>query len=131
MKTNIELAREAGMAFEEHYSTHPTIAKTISSAQLDRYTELVEARLLAKLLEGTGEPIKCIGVDEKDVDVYTTDQIAATVLRERREHKPNCKECGEWREMLAQTAYTARAINEGKAIVRRLAEDAIRNRGTK
>ena len=78
-KTNIELAREAGINewWDSGNEQHEVLTQCI-----DRYTTLVEARLMAKLLEGAGE-----SVNRDDtvhgVNYYTSDQIAAAVLRER------------------------------------------------
>ena len=75
MKTNIELAREAGLN---------DFGVAWQQSALDRYTALVEARLIAKLLEGAGEPVNRDDTVH-GVNYYTSDQIAAAVLREREE----------------------------------------------
>jgi hypothetical protein len=100
MKTNIELAREAGLQLNVFVEKYPVIA-----GQFDRYTALVEARLMAKLLEGAGEPVAKFLADCADgslVQLYedlkqgtllfTPDQIAAAVLREREECASLCEE---------------------------------------
>lgn len=85
MKTNIELAREAGVHQYERFDS------VDGGNQLDCYTALVEARLMAKLLEGTGELVEYVRIHDGHEylftkacdDYYTPDQIAAAVLRER------------------------------------------------
>ena len=140
MKTNIELAREAGIipaGYEE-------IASEGGMPNLDRYTAAVEARLMAKLLEGAVEKpvartMRYIGNDayakehgncartydelpdgtykdtwEKINELYTRDQIAAAVLRER-------EEC----------AKVADPVGWAHESIKREIAYAIRNRGTK
>ena len=78
MKTNIELAREAGEQLTIFAAKFPEM--------FHRYTVAVEARLMAKLLEGAGEPAR---IEQElygdEFRYYTPNQIAAAVLREREE----------------------------------------------
>ena len=123
--TNIELALEAGAQIDRGSEL------LLCGSAIDRYTALVEARMTKRLMEDAGEPMKCIGADEKDINVYTTDQIVAVILRERSKHKPYCKECKEWRDKLANAVDNYKAINKGREIIRRLAKDAVNSRGKK
>lgn len=127
--TNAELAREAGMTLKTAYELRMSNPRTI----LDRYTELVEARLMAKLLEGVGEPVawmnpyggllhQCRTGLEKEtftIPLHTPEQIAAAVreavLRERIECAKICERF-QARDVGMQSAECAAAI---------------RNRGTK
>ena len=67
MKSNLELALEAGVISCGH-STDPE-----GIVAIDSLVALVEARLIAKLLELYGD----------EFQYYTPNQIAAAVLRER------------------------------------------------
>ena len=125
MKTNIELALEAGICQYERFDS------VDGGNQLDRYTALVEARMMERLLEGAGEPYATLHHDdgyfttkqrEHDLryggpirtDVYTSNQIAAAVLRER-----------ERVAKLFETELSGREFfSEGIA-------EIVRNRGTK
>ena len=118
-KTNIKLAREAGLN---------DFGVAWQQPALDRYTALVEARLMAKLLEGAGEPVawlnpygglvhQCRTGLEKEtftIPLHTPEQISAAVLRER-------EEC----------AKVADPVGWAHESIKREIAYAIRNRGTK
>jgi hypothetical protein len=149
MKTNIELAREAGEQLTIFAAKFPEM--------FDRYTAAVEARMMAKLLEGAGEPVAWLytlrygqeivntrvsdyqlnypfgvcGADYlpknhegvsyvKQTPLHTPDKIAAAVLHREQE---NLKSYLKLAEVNKQQA----------AIIRDLREEitAWRNRGTK
>ena len=142
MKTNIELARECQLLD----------GLAVVPSQVDRYTALVEARLMAKLLEGAGEPVawalwwdetpeyfaddyisKYREVVEEEflptvvgnprvVGLHTPDQIAAAVLRERTECADECDELASF--------LACHGDKAGAGICTSMAE-SIRNRGTK
>ena len=149
MKTNIELAREAGIipaGYEE-------IASEGGMPNLDRYTAAVEARLMERLLECAVEKpvartMRYIGNDayskehgncartydelpdgtykdtwEKINELYTRDQIAAAVLREREECAKVC--------MQLETAIDGGGNAYYRPADARQCVAAIRNRGTK
>jgi len=139
MKTNIELAREAGIHQYERFDS------VDGGNQLDRYTAAVEARLMAKLLEGAGEPVAWAhftddgnirmwvkssrasieaAIGKAPDGLYTADQKAADVLREREEC---AKECDVRAGSIAHRA----GYSEGLAVGYKNAAAAIRNRGTK
>jgi hypothetical protein len=131
-KTNIELARECQLLD----------GLAVVPSQVDRYTAIVEARLMAKLLEGAGEPVayqsrggsivewhNLSKTKERIVDfhngfvppevraLYTADQTSAAVLR--------ADECDELASFLACHGDKA-----GAGICTSMAE-SIRNRKTK
>lgn len=85
--TNIELAREAGI--NEWWDSGNEQREVLMQC-IDRYTALVEARLMAKLLEGAGEPLNRDDTVH-GVNYYTSDQIAAAVMREREECAKVCE----------------------------------------
>jgi hypothetical protein len=99
MKTNIELARECQLLD----------GLAVVPSQVDRYTAAVEARLMAKLLEGAGEPLGYVSTHTScppqfsktfsgvyrdtalTIDVvYTADRIAAANTR-RKEAQAECE----------------------------------------
>jgi len=120
MKTNIELARECQLLD----------GLAVVPSQVDRYTALVEARLMAKLLEGTGELVEYVRIHDGHEylftkacdDYYTPDQVAAAVLREREECAKVCDELASF--------LSCHGDKAGAGICTSMA-DSIRNRGTK
>jgi hypothetical protein len=146
--TNADLARKAGgTAYTNRHVEGSAFA--FGPEALDRYTALVEARLVAKLLEGAGEKpvartMRYIGNDsyakehgncartydelpdgtykdtwEKINELYTRDQIAAAVLRERQECAELCEDTQQEYE-----PYTGAPHNLAYTCA-----EAIRNRG--
>lgn len=139
MKTNIELALEAGVISCGHSVDQEEIAA------VDSLVASVEARLMGRLLEGVGEPVAWAhftddgnirmwakssrasieaAIGKAPDGLYTADQKAADVLREREEC---AKECDVRAGSIARRA----GYSEGLATGYKNAAAAIRNRGTK
>lgn len=130
MKTNIELAREAGFAMEN--------SAAIQAAE--NLVALVESRYRERLLAGAGEPFRywvdiggtfttLAGAEEWAEDIgtpvitlYTADTLAAAVLRERTECADECDELASF--------MSCHGDKDGAGICTSMAE-SIRNRGTK
>ena len=123
MKTNIELAREAGgTAYTNRHVDGSAFA--FGPEALDRFAAAVEARMMERLLGGAGEPAR---IEQElygdEFRYYTSDQTAAAVLRER-------EECAitAWNALMA----IAKRLKINPSELRGFeAVSAIRNRGTK
>jgi hypothetical protein len=85
MKTNIELARECQLLD----------GLAVVPSQVDRYTALVEARMMAKLLEGAQEPTTAVSLQCAHCQV-TIEQLNDKVmyLMKQFEQEPRPPNCG-------------------------------------